>query len=32
MKLMTLRMNDMQKVAQMGEVVRREIYKSIEEY
>lgn len=32
MKLMTLRMNDMQKVAQMGEVVRREVYKSIEEY
>ena len=32
MRLMSLRLNDQAKVAQMGEVIRREVYKSIDEY
>ncbi len=32
MKLMTLRVNDQTKVAEMGEIIRKEVYKSIEEY
>ena len=32
MRLMSLKMNDQVKVAEMGEVIRREVYKSIEEY
>ena len=32
MKLMTLQVNDINKVKEMGDVVRREVYKSINDY
>lgn len=32
MKLMSLQVNDMTKVAEMGEIIRREVYKPIGEY
>ena len=32
MKLMSLKMNDQVKVAEMGEVIKREVYKPIEQY
>lgn len=32
MRLMTLQINDKTKVEQMGEIIRREVYKKIEEY
>lgn len=32
MKLMTLQVNDQAKVAEMGEIIKREVYKSIDKY
>lgn len=32
MKLMSLKMNDQVKVAEMGEIIKREVYKPIEQY